>query len=142
MSLVLNNADRLPIVGSPIGHATTWYHRKSNSSEVICETPPPPYEKEPVHSRLTQISDYVWKRASFSSTQSTPPVITTEEVITRRLIDNKQVDEGISLLQMATQMNQDITGKHNQMSIDLYMMGLDKILGSIPSKLYSYTHIH
>ncbi|KAG2230772.1 hypothetical protein INT48_001674 [Thamnidium elegans] len=134
VSLVLNNADRLPIVGSPIGQATTWYRRKSNSSEVICETPPPPpYEKEPVHSRLTQISDYVWKRASFSSTQP-QSTATSPEVITTltSTLDKKQVDDGISLLQMATQMNQETSGKHNQMSIELYMMGLDKILASIP----------
>ncbi|GAA5813950.1 hypothetical protein MFLAVUS_007440 [Mucor flavus] len=132
VSLVLNNADRLPIVGSPIGQATTWYRRKSNSSEVICETPPPPYEKEPVHSRLTQISDYVWKRASFSSTQPQPTTTPEVAITLTSTLDKKQVDDGISLLQMATQMNQDTSGKHNQMSIELYMMGLDKILASIP----------
>lgn len=138
VSLVLNNADRLPIVGSPIGQATTWYRRRSNSNEVMCEVPPPPYEKEPIHSRLTQISDYVWKRASFSSStqeiipsSSIPPVVKSSG----HMLDKKQVDEGISLLQMASHMNQDVTGKHNQMSMDLYMMGLDKILASIPSNV-------
>ncbi|KAG2193578.1 hypothetical protein INT47_006644 [Mucor saturninus] len=132
VSLVLNNADRLPIVGSPIGQATTWYRRRSNSNEAICEIPPPPYEKEPVHSRLTQISDYVWKRASFSSGTQPQEIVPIPTVTSEQILDKKQVDEGISLLQMASHMNQDITGKHNQMSIDLYMMGLDKILASIP----------
>jgi hypothetical protein len=138
VSLVLNNADRLPIVGSPIGQAATWYRSRSNSgNDVLCETPPPPYEKEPVHSRLTQISDYVWKRASFSSSSSSQETIPTIASVTaEQVLDKKQVDEGISLIQMATQMNQESTGKHYQMSMDLYMMGLDKILNSIPSMLY------
>ncbi|KAL0581943.1 hypothetical protein ABG067_008379, partial [Albugo candida] len=47
-------------------------------------------------------------------------------------LDKKQIDEGISLIQMATQMNHESTGKHYQMSMDLYMMGLEKVLASIP----------
>lgn len=143
VSLVLNNADRLPIVGSPIGHATTWYrgNTKNNNNEVVlCETPPPPYEKEPIHSRLYQISDYVWKRASFSSSSSSQSMTEDEAIVIKKEkniaieLDKKQVDEGISLIQMATQMNHESAGKHYQMSIDLYMMGLEKVLASIPSK--------
>lgn len=139
VSLVLNNADKIPIVGSPIGQATTWYRRRNSSGNeiVLCETPPPPYEKEPVHSRLTQISDYVWKRASFSassSASSSSSQLPDEAIVKEAVIelDKKQADEGIQLLQMATNMNNDSTGKHHQISIDLYMMGLDKILASIP----------
>lgn len=149
VSLALNNANRLPIVGSPIGQATTWYRTRSNSnsssSENLCETPPPPYEKEPVHSRLGLISDYVLKRAASFSSSSAPLPQQKETLsvtaVEQQALDKKQVDEGITLIQMATKMNSEVSptsgagagaGNSYQMSMDLYLMGLDKILNSIP----------
>lgn len=122
VSLVINNADKLPIVGSPI----VWYRKRSHSQETEPETPPPPYE----HSKLTQLSDFVWKRASFSNnshSSSTAP-------ITNAATNKTQMDEGISLIQMATQMNQAAVDKNSQqISVNLYMLGLDKIFSSLPS---------
>jgi hypothetical protein len=137
VSLVLNNADRLPIVGSPINQATTWYRKRSHSqgADLVVETPPPPYEKEPVHSRLTQISDYVWKRASFSNSSSgssSSSSLQEQDIIKEESLDKEKIKEGISLIQMATEMNITPNGKNQQCAIDLYMMGLDKILTSLP----------
>jgi hypothetical protein len=138
VSLVLNNADRLPIVGSPINQATTWYRKKSHSQEgadlVVVETPPPPYQKEPVHSRLTQISDYVWQRTSFSGSSSSSSIQEQQDTIKEEPLDKGKIQEGISLIQMAAEMNIVPNGKNQQVAIDLYMMGLDKILTSLPSK--------
>lgn len=117
VSLVMNNADKLPLVGSPI----IWYRKRSHSQETEHETPPPPYE----HSKLTQI----WKRASFSSS-NTAPVETAASSSTNKV----QMDEGIHLIQMATTMNQAAIDKNSQqISINLYMLGLDKIFSSLPS---------
>jgi hypothetical protein len=140
VTLVLNNADKLPIVGSPINHATSWYRKRSHSQDSDLETPPPPYENEPViHSRLTQISDYVWKRASFSSTNTSGSNQTPEPYLSTTTkeepLDKEKITEGISLIQMATEMNNAPNGKNQQVSIDLYMMGLDKILASVPSNI-------
>lgn len=140
VTLVLNNADKLPIVGSPINHATSWYRKRSHSQGSDLETPPPPYENEPViHSRLTQISDYVWKRASFSSTNISGSNQTPESYLSTTTkeepLDKEKITEGISLIQMATEMNNAPNGKNQQVSIDLYMMGLDKILTSVPSNI-------
>lgn len=140
VTLVLNNADKIPIVGSPINHATSWYRKRSHSQGSDLETPPPPYENEPVvHSRLTQISDYVWKRASFSSTNSSGsnqvPESYSSTANKEECLDKEKITEGISLIQMATEMNNAPNGKNQQVSIDLYMMGLDKILSSLPSNI-------
>lgn len=140
VTLVLSNADKLPIVGSPINHATSWYRKRSHSQGSDLETPPPPpYENEPVvHSRLTQISDYVWKRASFSSNTASSsnraPESYTALPSKEEPFNKEKITEGISLIQMATEMNNAPNGKNQQVSVDLYMMGLDKILASLPSK--------
>lgn len=146
VSLVLSNADKLPLVGSPINQATTWYRDRSHSQSsdlAVVETPPPPYEKEHLPSRLTQISDYVWKRASFSShgtasslqehPQRQQTIVTKEEPL-----DKGKIQEGISLIQMATEMTTAPDKKNQQFAMDLYMMGLDKILCSLPSKINIY----
>jgi hypothetical protein len=126
VSLVLNNADRLPIVGSPIGQATTWYRKYSTGGDGPYDNAqPPPYEKVP--SRLTKISDYVWKRSSFSSTTSDNEIPVME---VQAHIDKNLVNDGIQLLKIAADMNNGST-KH---SLDLYIMGLDKILASLPGK--------
>ncbi|EPB92626.1 hypothetical protein HMPREF1544_00640 [Mucor circinelloides 1006PhL] len=138
VTLVLSNADKLPIVGSPINHATSWYRKRSHSQGSDLETPPPPpYENEPVvHSRLTQISDYVWKRASFSSNTASSsnraPESYTALPSKEEPFNKEKITEGISLIQMATEMNNAPNGKNQQVSVDLYMMGLDKILASLP----------
>ncbi|KAI8647767.1 hypothetical protein BD408DRAFT_407789 [Parasitella parasitica] len=145
VTLVLNNADKLPIVGSPINHATSWYRKRSHSQGSDLETPPPPYENEPVaHSRLTQISDYVWKRASFSSnsgngsgsnsgSNSGSSNVNSSGSYSSapnrdESLNKEKITEGISLIQMAAAS----TGGNQQVSIELYMMGLDKILASLP----------
>ncbi|KAI7903649.1 uncharacterized protein BX663DRAFT_551338 [Cokeromyces recurvatus] len=125
VTLVLNNTDKIPIVGSSIHQVTTRYYLRNHQQDLV-ETPPPPYEKEPTHSRFSQISDYVWKRASMSTTMTT----TVEEPLIEITLNKKQIGEGISLIQMATEMNSH--GKNKEISIDLYMMGLDKILTSLP----------
>ncbi|KAI9480843.1 MAG: hypothetical protein EXX96DRAFT_538076 [Benjaminiella poitrasii] len=135
ITLVLNNADKIPIVGAPINQATTWYRQRNNSyqhpQDSDLESPPPPYEKEPIQSRLTQISDYVWKRTSFSANNNS--ITPTEPLVSKENLNKKQIDEGISLIQMATEMNNIHTnGKNKEISIGLYMMGLDKILTSLP----------
>ncbi|KAL7324503.1 hypothetical protein PS15p_209687 [Mucor circinelloides] len=138
VTLVLSNADKLPIVGSPINHATSWYRKRSHSQGSDLETPPPPpYENEPVvHSRLTQISDYVWKRASFSSNTASSSNRAPESYSAlpskEEPFNKEKITEGISLIQMATEMNNAPNGKNQQVSVDLYMMGLDKILASLP----------
>jgi hypothetical protein len=152
VSLVLNNADRLPIVGSPIGQATSWYNRRNSQEEATTLydesniLPPPPYEKVP--SRLTKISDYVWKRASFSSAVEINPTnkltpnnnqLKMEPLV--HIIDKKHIQDGLTLINIATEMNHSYTQHQQQMSLELYMMGLDKILSSLPSKCRFIGHI-
>ena len=138
VSLVLKNANRLPLAGFPISNATTWY-RKTNENEK----PPPPYEKEDVmlvaeNSRLTQISDYLWKKVSIVGVRSN--ISNDNNVINEsmqeaksisKILDKKMIDEAISLIQMATEM---CSIKHQHISVDLYMMGLEKLLDSLTGK--------
>ncbi|KAL0083720.1 hypothetical protein J3Q64DRAFT_1641724 [Phycomyces blakesleeanus] len=110
-------------------------------SPRIYSTPPPPYEKVgPPSSRLTKISDYVWKRASFSSgigsivpssggsiaASASPLKPAFVEEVT---IDKKQTDHGVTLINVATEMDQ--AGNH-QMATDLYLMGLERMLCALP----------
>ncbi|CEP10082.1 hypothetical protein [Parasitella parasitica] len=145
VALVLNNADKIPIVGSPINHATSWYRKRSHSQGSDLETPPPPYENESVaHSRLTQISDFVWKRSSFSNSSGSNSGSSNGSNSNSNLgpyssapnrdepFNKEKITEGISLIQMAAEMNSAPTGANQQVFIDLYMMGLDKILASLP----------
>ena len=47
------------------------------------------------------------------------------------LIDKKQIDHAATLINVATDMN---NSGHQQMAIDLYMMGLDKLIDALPCK--------
>ncbi|KAI7866343.1 hypothetical protein BDF14DRAFT_1814246 [Spinellus fusiger] len=157
VSHLVSQADRLPLIGSHVSTATQWisgtspknslfssqahqanapYTPSNTSAYVIPESPrlyaapPPPYEKEASSaSRLTQISDYVWKRASFSagSIVQSPfkPVVEVEPIT----MDKKQIDHGLTLIQVATEMDQ--AGNHT-MAADLYLMGLERMLCALP----------
>lgn len=133
VSLVLNRADRIPLVGSPIGQATSWYRQKGSSAGVEETISPPPYEKVAANSRLTQLSDYVLKRTSFSSAGGTVATTSTapSNVISTVMLDGKEIQNGVRLLELATEMN-NTSPSNLKASIDLYMMGLERVLTSLP----------
>lgn len=138
VSYVLNSAEKIPVVGSPIGQASNWYFKSNNEKVCTPDQPPPSYEKAISNSpsTLSQISDYVWKKASFSSSSSDHhEVIDTvkEDDENECMLDKSQLEEGISLIKMATEVNNHDM-KNQEISINLYMMGLDKILASLPSE--------
>ncbi|CEG65207.1 hypothetical protein RMATCC62417_02038 [Rhizopus microsporus] len=90
--------------------------------------PPPPYEnvvqqQPPMDRKKYSFSSMIWKRASFSST------VSSEVKIPVTTIDKKQVEHGITLLNIATDMN---NNNSQPMAMDLYMMGLDKIMSALP----------
>lgn len=135
ISYVLTSAEKIPVVGSPIRQASDWCF-KHNEKLYTPDHPPPSYEKAiSTPSTLTQISDYVWRSTSFSS--SSTAVQEEEEVHKieqeQCLLDKRQIEEGVSLIKMAAQVNHHDT-KNQEMSINLYMLGLEKILASLPSK--------
>ncbi|KAI7887995.1 uncharacterized protein EV154DRAFT_426492 [Mucor mucedo] len=68
----------------------------------------------------------MWKRASFSSGTQTDMKAPLTQTTT---IDKKQVDHAITLINVATDMN---NSGNQQMAIDLYMMGLDKLMCALP----------
>ncbi|CAO3695515.1 unnamed protein product [Rhizopus stolonifer] len=111
VSLVLNQTEKLPIVGH-------WYFK---NNEKTSSDQPPPYEKVIAPSNLMHISDYVWKKSSSN----------TKESAAESILDKGQIEEGVSLIRMATQVNHH-ESKNQEISINLYMMGLDKILASLP----------
>ncbi|KAG1049259.1 hypothetical protein G6F46_008759 [Rhizopus delemar] len=133
ISYVLTSAEKIPVVGSPIRQASDWCF-KHNEKLYTPDHPPPSYEKAiSTPSTLTQISDYVWRSTSFSS--SSTAVQEEEEVHKieqeQCLLDKRQIEEGVSLIKMAAQVNHHDT-KNQEMSINLYMLGLEKILASLP----------
>ncbi|KAG0166275.1 hypothetical protein DFQ28_009828 [Apophysomyces sp. BC1034] len=112
------------------------YRLAPPASPRIYATPPPPYEKvaastpqsasPQTQSRFTKLSGYVWKRASFSSAawqDSKPPIAEPST------IDKKQVEHALALINVATEI--DNAGNH-QMALDLYMMGLDRMISALP----------
>ncbi|KAF7726590.1 hypothetical protein EC973_008635 [Apophysomyces ossiformis] len=109
------------------------YRLAPPASPRIYATPPPPYEKvaestpQPApQSRFTKLSGYVWKRASFSAAawqDSKPPI---PEPAT---IDKKQVEHGLALINVATEIG---NAGNPQMAMDLYMMGLDRMISALP----------
>lgn len=93
---------------------------------------PPPYEatNTPAVTETKRFSTLttMWKRASFSSGTQTDikaPLTQTTS------IDKKQVEHAITLINVATDMN---NSGNQQMAIDLYMMGLDKLMCALPCK--------
>lgn len=116
---------------------TTDIYRTSPPSSPRYSMAPPPYEnvvQTPLaeNKRLSTLHT-LWKRASFSASFSAsnpfsssdvkvmPPVVTT--------IDKKQVEHAMTLINVATDMN---NSGNQQMAIDLYMMGLDKMITALP----------
>ncbi|KAG0168285.1 hypothetical protein DFQ28_008754 [Apophysomyces sp. BC1034] len=92
--------------------------------------PPPPYEKVEPMSRLSKLSEYVWKRASFSSTvPTTTPVKLPLPEEGPSIFDKKQLEHALVLLNIATEMNR---AGNQQMALDLYMMGLDRMFSALP----------
>ncbi|KAI9013884.1 hypothetical protein CLU79DRAFT_708472 [Phycomyces nitens] len=125
-----SNEYRYPPPGAPRSFSS------APGSPRIYSTPPPPYEKVgPPSSRLTKISDYVWKRASFSSgigsggSIAASPSPLKPAFIEEVTIDKKQTDHGVTLINVATEMDQ--AGNH-QMATDLYLMGLERMLCALP----------
>ncbi|KAL0075001.1 hypothetical protein J3Q64DRAFT_1667379 [Phycomyces blakesleeanus] len=108
------------------------------NSPRIYASPPPPYENvvSPAQqqqlqnkpSTFNKLSGYL-KRASFSAGYSafydSKPAVPLEVAT----IDKKQVEHALTLINVATEM--DNTGNH-EMAIDLYLMGLDKMISSLP----------
>ncbi|KAI9024336.1 hypothetical protein CLU79DRAFT_746663 [Phycomyces nitens] len=103
------------------------------NSPRIYASPPPPYEKvvsgqQNKPSTFNKLSGYL-KRASFSAGYSafydSKPAVPLEAAT----IDKKQVEHALTLINVATEM--DNTGNH-EMAIDLYLMGLDKMISSLP----------
>ncbi|KAI8098432.1 uncharacterized protein B0P05DRAFT_521905 [Gilbertella persicaria] len=91
---------------------------------------PPSYEnvvKEKLENkRFGNTLSTIWKRASFSSSSSAQQ---DEKMIPTGLIDKKQIEHAATLINVATDMN---NSGNQQMAIDLYMMGLDKLVAALP----------
>ncbi|KAF7732765.1 hypothetical protein EC973_000037 [Apophysomyces ossiformis] len=132
VSTLIAQTERIPLVGQ----ATTWipgykhiadYSRRSSLDSVF-DGPPPPYEKVDSMSRFSKLSGYVWKRASFSSTAPAPvkPTICEKDPSN---FDKERLEQAITLLSIATEMNH---SGNRQMSLDLYMMGIERTLAALP----------
>lgn len=146
-SRVLSQTDKLPTINA-------WFPSYSKKDEAELQqqdednfnayrrlTPPgsprysmapPPYEatSPPVvieNKRFSTLTT-MWKRASFSS--GTQPDMKAPLTQTTA-IDKKQVDHAVTLINVATDMN---NSGNQQMAIDLYMMGLDKLMCALPCK--------
>ncbi|KAG2233094.1 hypothetical protein INT48_009220 [Thamnidium elegans] len=95
---------------------------------------PPPYEAAPTQpivseKRFSNTLSTIWKRASFSSYAGTD--IKTPLSAVNSTIDKKQMEHAVTLINVATDMN---NSGNQQMAIDLYMMGLDKLISALPLK--------
>ncbi|KAI8991974.1 hypothetical protein BDF20DRAFT_847575 [Mycotypha africana] len=158
VSLVLNNANKLPIVGNSIQQVmsttTATMHHLFQQQDTSCLTPPPPpYEKEDtIHTKalqkstLSRLTDFVWERKSCSRSSSsnddeTLNNITAHQSYAAAKINKEKVEEGLALIKMAVEVYNSstivTTGSANNdsqytMSIELYMMGLEKVLSSLP----------
>ncbi|KAI8365143.1 hypothetical protein BD560DRAFT_372812 [Blakeslea trispora] len=139
VSKMLLQTDKIPI----LHHASAWLPGNSNnekpSEEYECpptiprySISPPSYEnvvqEKLENSRFGNTLSTIWKRASFSSAyiQEERP---TPECSKEMLIDKKQIDHAATLINVATDMN---NSGHQQMAIDLYIMGLDKLIDALP----------
>lgn len=109
---------RLTPPGSPrYSMAPPPYEAATNNN-----TPPIVVENKRFHNTLSTI----WKRASFSSSTNTD---IKAPIVSSTTIDKKQMDHAVTLLNVATDMN---NSGNQQMAIDLYMMGLDKLMSALP----------
>lgn len=104
---------------------------------------PPPYEnvlKESQQSapienkRFSNTLSTIWKRASFSSSGGTAAndIKMTPQATQ---IDKKQMEHALTLINIATDMN---NSGNQQMAMDLYMMGLDKLVSALPCTSYNF----
>lgn len=163
VSRVLSQADKIPM----INNASTWFPTY-NKKEPIVDlqqqqdednfnayrrlTPPgsprysmapPPYEATttpPIvleNKRFSNTLSTIWKRASFSSSANTDVKVPMTAV--NQTIDKKQMEHAVTLINVATDMN---NSGNPQMAIDLYMMGLDKLISALPCKFYVYLYIY
>lgn len=157
VSKVFSQADKLPV----IGNATSWLPYKkdadiqsipsrrssieeynTNTTDIYRTSPPssprysmapPPYENvvqtppSPIENKRFGTLQNIWKRASFSASAFTNDVKTMPPVNTT--IDKKQVEHAMTLINVATDMN---NSGNQQMAMDLYMMGLDKMISALP----------
>lgn len=103
----------------------------TNYDEVVCfRPPPPPYEKVANGSSSSSSSGMlskvmsVWRRQAMAEQQGK----LSGQVM---MVDKKQVEHAVTLINIATEM--DHSGNH-QMAVDLYMMGLDRMLSAFPCK--------
>ncbi|KAL9552002.1 hypothetical protein MBANPS3_003998 [Mucor bainieri] len=158
VSKVISQADRLPIIsnasqwlpstmfGSKKEEANAMSSPRRSSIEDYATggaefynttTPrysiaPPTYDnvvKEDTK-RFANALSTIWKRASFSSAASNSSNdIKMSSVTQQNTIDKKQMEHAITLINVATDMN---NSGNQQMAIDLYMMGLDKLMSALP----------
>lgn len=160
VSKVISQADRLPI----ISNASQWLpstmfsskkeeanalsgSRRSSIEDYSTHGPefyntatprysiaPPTYDnvvKEDTK-RFASALSTIWKRASFSSVGSNNNNdIKMSSAAQQSTIDKKQMEHAITLINVATDMN---NSGNQQMAIDLYMMGLDKLMSALPCK--------
>ncbi|KAG1439846.1 hypothetical protein G6F56_012148 [Rhizopus delemar] len=106
-----------------------WFKENENekmetSPRYSLSAPPPPYENIVQEKKKYSFSS-IWKRASFSSVYSEPVV-----EMSPTMIDKEQVEQGITLLNIATDMNN--ARSNPSMAFDLYLMGLEKIMSALP----------
>ncbi|KAJ8657189.1 hypothetical protein O0I10_007005 [Lichtheimia ornata] len=102
----------------------------TNYDEVVCfRPPPPPYEKVANGSSSSSSSSgmlskvmSVWRRQAMAEQQGK---LSGQAM----MVDKKQVEHAVTLINIATEM--DHSGNH-QMAVDLYMMGLDRMLSAFP----------
>ncbi|KAL7330835.1 hypothetical protein PS15p_205725 [Mucor circinelloides] len=156
VSKVISQADRLPIISnasqwlpstmfsSKKEEANALSSRRSSIEEYAngaefynTTTPrysiaPPTYDnvvKEDTK-RFANALSTIWKRASFSSVSSANSNdIKLSCAAQPNTIDKKQMEHAITLINVATDMN---NSGNQQMAIDLYMMGLDKLMSALP----------
>ncbi|KAI8082774.1 uncharacterized protein BX664DRAFT_387920 [Halteromyces radiatus] len=126
---LISHADKIPLVGTPLTNMASALLpdiKKSNEKthSFLTPIPPPPYEKVVGTSKLSQLSDYVWRQGSHFL-----PDITLSNSVTQSTIDKKQIEQVMTLLHIAAEMDQ--SGNH-QMAKDLYIMGIDRMLSSLP----------
>lgn len=166
VSRVLSQADKLPIVNNATNWFPTYSNKKDEVTAMQQQqdednfnayrrlTPPdsprysmapPSYEaatttqapQPPIvveNKRFTNTLSAIWKRASFSSSTNA----NTEDIkvpIGSSNIDKKQMDHAITLINVATDMNN--SNGNQQMAIDLYMMGLDKLMSALPCEFFN-----
>jgi 23S rRNA A2030 N6-methylase RlmJ len=168
VSKVLSRADRLPIINNATSWFPTAYSNKKEEARAIQQdednfnayrrlTPPgsprysmapPSYEaatttaqQPPVivveNKRFTDTLSAIWKRASFSGSTYTATADIKGPITPA--IDKKQMEHAVTLINVATDMNNS-AGGNQQMAIDLYMMGLDKLMSALPCKLCLHIH--